>query len=335
MDNKVPTDNDPLKMQVLPKSYVTLGLTHHSPTQASLPDGVHLFKYGVLTQEQRRMLPSNPQMKAGVLVNNVLQKHMADTIWKFGPQRKLQKSTNNLKGKSVSSILKLELDEYKTFQPANEKEQAKFEKYQDEVADVVNNAFQSLEKIRSEHLYHTTCEEQISLTQDKTELLCPIVGRTDFTFQKDGYPLPSRIVELKTSWSKLGRLKKDGTRSFIVSTAPSAPSYNHLQQCAFYAAHYNFEVPVSLVYVTAKGCNVFDESNCLDLTKEYLYKHFLNMRNVFRRREKIYGLFENLPKDQMVKEIAGLVDPNWDHPWCWHGMPDEFLRQAKELWKVN
>ena len=102
MDNKVPTDNDPLKMQVLPKSYVTLGLTHHSPTQASLPDGVHLFKYGVLTQEQRRMLPSNPQMKAGVLVNNVLQKHMADTIWKFGPQRKLQKSTNDLKGKSVS-----------------------------------------------------------------------------------------------------------------------------------------------------------------------------------------------------------------------------------------
>ena len=168
-------------------------------------------------------------------------------------------------------------------------------------------------------------------------MLCPIVGRTDFTFQKkDGSsPFPSRIVELKTSWSKLGKLKKDGTRSFIVSTAPSAPSYNHLQQCAFYAARYDFTVSVSLVYVTAKGCNVFDESNCLDLTKEYLYKHFLNMTNVFRRREKIYGLFQDLPKDKMIEEIAALLDAGWDHPWSWHGMPEEFLRQAKELWKVN
>ena len=91
-------------------------------------------------------------------------------------------------------------------------------------------------------------------------MLCPIVGRTDFTFSSVSAdkpsPFVSRIVELKTSWSKLGKLKKDGTRSFIVSTAPSAPSYSHLQQIAFYSAFYNFEVPVSLVYVTAKGCNV-------------------------------------------------------------------------------
>ena len=79
MDNKVPTDikdNDPLKSNILPKSFHTLGLTHHSPTQASLPDGVHFFKYAVLTQEQRRSLPSNPHMKAGVCTNNVLQNHM-------------------------------------------------------------------------------------------------------------------------------------------------------------------------------------------------------------------------------------------------------------------
>ena len=331
--------SDPLKSNVLPKSFHTLGLTHHSPTQATLPDGVHLFKYGLLSQEERRKLPSNAQMKAGVCVNNVLQGYFADRIWKFGPNKKLQPTENLIKNKSIASILSHELDEYKSYQPNDEKDRAKFERYQEEVADVVNNGFQALEKIRGEQLHHTGCEEQISLTQDKTDLLCPIVGRTDFTFSSVSAdkpsPFVSRIVELKTSWSKLGKLKKDGTRSFIVSTAPSAPSYNHLQQCAFYAAFYNFEVPVSLVYVTAKGCNVFDESNCLDLTKEYLYKHFLNMRNVFKRREKIYGMFEALPKEQMIKEIAGLLDPNWDHPWCWHGMPEEFMKRARELWKVN
>ena len=39
--------------------------------------------------------------------------------------------------------------------------------------------------------------------------------------------------------------------------------------------------------------------------------------------------------EQMIKEIAGLLDPNWDHPWCWHGMPEEFMKRARELWKVN
>ena len=35
--------SDPLKEKYLPKSFQNLGLTHHSPTQASLPDGVHFL----------------------------------------------------------------------------------------------------------------------------------------------------------------------------------------------------------------------------------------------------------------------------------------------------
>ena len=57
--------------------------------------------------------------------------------------------------------------------------------------------------------------------------------------------------------------------------------------------------------------------------------------SIIRKKEKIYGLFQDLPKDKMFEEIAALLDAGWDHPWSWHGMPEEFLRQAKELWKVN
>ena len=92
-DNKSDRQNelaDPLKENILPKFAIKLGITHHSPTQATQPDGSWLFKYLFLTQEQRRLLPSNAQMKAGVAVNNILQKFYADTIWNFGPQRKLQ-----------------------------------------------------------------------------------------------------------------------------------------------------------------------------------------------------------------------------------------------------
>ena len=97
--------SDPLKSNILPKSFHTLGLTHHSPTQATLPDGVHLFKYGLLSQQERRSLPANAQMKAGVLVNNVLQNYFADRIWKFGPAGKLQPTENLIKNKIDSEVL--------------------------------------------------------------------------------------------------------------------------------------------------------------------------------------------------------------------------------------
>ena len=79
---------DPLNELALPLFAKKLKINHFSPTQFSIPDGNWIFKYLVLTQEERR-LPANAQMKAGVAVNNVLQNHLADTIWKFGLQRKL------------------------------------------------------------------------------------------------------------------------------------------------------------------------------------------------------------------------------------------------------
>ena len=96
---------DPLSEKALPLFAKKLNINHFSPTQFSIPDGNWLFKYLVLTQEERRALPSNSQMKAGVAVNNVLQKHLADTIWKFGPQRKLTPMANQFKNKVKSDLI--------------------------------------------------------------------------------------------------------------------------------------------------------------------------------------------------------------------------------------
>ena len=29
------------------------------------------------------------------------------------------------------------------------------------------------------------------------------------------------------------------------------------------------------------------------------------------------------------------MDGNFDHPYAWNGMPDDLLKEAKDLWKVN
>ena len=101
--------SDPLNEKALPLFATKLLINHYSPTQQSICDSAWLYKYIVLTQEERRLLPGNAQMKAGVFCNNVLQYYYANTIWKFGPQRKLTPTENKLKATDKQLIINQEL----------------------------------------------------------------------------------------------------------------------------------------------------------------------------------------------------------------------------------
>ena len=57
--NKVLVDPLLEKKNILPKFAHTLKFNHWSPTSLSLGDGPFIFRYLVLTQEERRMLPAN------------------------------------------------------------------------------------------------------------------------------------------------------------------------------------------------------------------------------------------------------------------------------------
>tara|TARA_R100000697_G_scaffold80854_1_gene92941 strand:- start:2525 stop:3538 length:1014 start_codon:yes stop_codon:yes gene_type:complete len=335
LNNKVL--EDPLNENALPLFATKLKINHHSPTQASLPDGAWLFKYLVLTQEQRRMLPSNANMKAGVAVNEILQQYYGDTIWKLNPlTKKLMPYANALQYADKQELITKNLDKFKEYDPVDDKDREKFEKYQAEIPDVSLHGFSALEKLGAANLGPIVCEEQISITQSSSPLLLSVVGRTDFAFGGSlDATIPSLIVELKTSWSKLGKIRKDGSRGFISLPLPAAPSFNHLTQCAFYAAKYNYEAPVALVYLTKAGYQIFNKDNCWDLTPEGLQKNFRLICNVFKRREKILAQFEKKDAIEIIKGAASLIDPNFDHPWAWFSFGDENLKQAKQLWNFN
>jgi len=325
---------DPLNELALPLFAKKLKINHFSPTQFSIPDGNWIFKYLVLTQEERRLLPANAQMKAGVAVNNVLQNHLADTIWKFGLQRKLEPQQNKNKNKDKQELIHKELEEFRNYIANDDKDQAKKDKYQDEIFDVCNHGFSALEKLGVATSTPITCEEQISITQDFSSLCLPVVGRTDFTFGGSSN-LPAGIVEIKTQWSKVGKLKKNGERGFISLHAPATPSFNHLIQCAMYAAFWNYTVPVYLVYLNKNEYKIFDSSNCDALTVAGLQNNFSNMINVFKRREKLLSQFEDLEPEQIITNVIDMVDPMLDHPYCWFGIGDENLKRVKELWNVK
>ena len=337
LNNKVL--EDPLNETALPLFAQKLGIHHHSPTQGTLPDGPWHFLYNVLTQEERRMLPSNANMKAGVAVNEILQKFYGDTIWKINPlTKKLMPYANGENNEDKQNLITKELDKFKEYLPEDDKDREKFEKYQEEIPEVALHGFSALEKLGAATSGPITCEEQISITQNNSPLLLTVVGRTDFTFgggtQTTDTTVPSLIVELKTSWSKPGKVRKDKSRGFISLSLPAAPSFNHLTQCAFYAAKYNYAAPVALVYLTKAGYQIFTKDNCWDLTPEGLQKNFGLMCNVFRRREKILSQFEKLDPVEIVKRAAEIIDPNFDHPWAWHRLGDH-IQRAKILWNFN
>ena len=344
---------DPLKdiqkKKILPLFATKCGINHFSPSQFAKPDASWLIEYVHFDQPTRRLvLKPNAAMAAGIAVGNVLQNVLADEIWKLNSAKKLApvKWTKLKKEESLQE----EIEKYKDYEPTDDKDRTKHQKYLEEIPQLVSNGFKALEEIGLAS--PIICEKQISLTSDNTgnffSCLLPVVGRTDFEFGTsvigNSSPpevnptataaFPLKIVELKTKYSRLGKIKKDGSRSFVKAAIPTTASFNHLVQCAFYSSYYNFKVPVYLLYVTEEGYKIFTSSNCPGLTVEGLKKNYQIMMNVFRRREKILAINEHKSKEEIIAGAIELMDPMFDHPYAWNNYPTDILQEIKAMWRM-
>ena len=347
---------DPLEEKVLPLFAQKLNINHYSPTQFSIADAAWFFQYCVLTQEQRRtLLKSNSAMEAGKRVGDALQRTHADTIYKINKLTKKVAPTTNEK-LSLDNAIQEQVEIFKEYEPADDKDADKKIKYIEECPEVIRNANAGLTELGVAS--PVTCERQISINTDALEKsfyisspLLPVVGRIDFDFgsrnviganpsdaelaPSNASSFPHKIIELKTKYSRLGKVKKDGSRSFLVSPVPTTPSFNHLVQCAVYAANWNFNVPIHLLYATAGGYVIFDSNNCKHLTQEGMQKNLQIMNRTFIRREKILSQFQELTRDELIENAVGMMDGNFDHPYAWNNLPEDLLQEAKELWKIN
>ena len=344
---------DPLKdiqqKKLLPKFATTCGINHFSPSQFAKTDASWLIEYVHFDQPTRRLiLKPNAAMAAGICVGNVLQNCTADEIWKLNSAKKLSpvKWTKLKKEESLQE----EIEKYKNYEPTDEKDRTKHQKYLEEIPQLVSNGFKALEEIGL--VSPIICEKQISLTSDNIDkffLPCSlsVVGRTDLELGGSVFGnsspevnptatavFPQKIIELKTKYSRLGKVKKNGERSFVKVAPPETPSFNHLVQCACYAAYYQFKVPVYLLYVTEQGYKTFTSNNCPGLTVEGLKKNFQIMMNVFRRREKILAINEDKTKEEIIAGAVEIMDPMFDHPYAWNNYPTDVLQEIKSMWGV-
>lgn len=333
--------SDPLAETSIPEIFVKLNLNHFSPTQSSYQDGPWVYRYVICDQEIRRQFEGNANMAGGVACNNAIQFHYANKIFKLNPLTKKLTPCDNNKLSLDLAIQKVQ-EEFDNYLPVNDKDIEKFERYRETVPQTISQLHKACETLGVSQSKNIIAENILSLNDDRLHL--PIIGRTDLEYDQEFFTTassnvlsgstPSVILEIKTSWDRLGKTKVDGSRSFLNAKVPLTPNRQHLIQCAFYKKC-KPSYDVKLIYVVKDDFKIFDKHNCQDLEDENLNNYYEELVRVLRRRERLIMKYADETDVLKIKsEIVKDVDPNWEHAFHWN-IGHQWLQHAKQLWNNN
>ena len=344
--NKIIDPLETLQQDGFQKLNELLKINHHSPTSSSMPLGIYAFRYLFSTQEQRREFEGNANMAAGVAVNDAIQFHYSTDIWSFNPNQRKLAPHKNTKLSKEEAIAKA-MEKFMEYVPVNDKDREKKEHFQETIPQTIRQGFIAFEKLNILRSEKIVAEDSINHIDNRLSL--PIVGRTDvhftdFNASSQGVAASSgdhgsdapflSVCELKTSWQRIGKIKKDGTRSFASAKIPSTPLVNHLQQLAFYCFSLRKQMKVSpyLIYLTADDHMVFTEKNCADLEIQNLNNYYEQLVRNCIRKERLLSRYIDLEEpDMILDEIAKDVEPGFDHQFYWN-IGAKHLARAKKIW---
>lgn len=212
-------------------------------------------------------------------------------------------------GQDSDAALEAALLDY-DFHPADD--DLKRDKYRDLIPAAIEQGVELL----SEGFAGSEAEHKISCQIDGVEL--PIIGFVDIFNEKQG-----TFCEVKTKAPRKGQLKKDGSQGWVKASLPKKPDYYHVCQVAIYA-HATGMIP-SIAYVSDQEAVRFDPFNCDQLCKEYLDYSLQDMRRRAITRQNLLKISTD------PKILAGIVEPDFEHPFYWE---HQFKEEAKELWRL-
>ena len=351
--NKIIDPLETLQQDGFKKLNELLKINHHSPTSSSMPEGIYAFRYLFSTQEQRREFEGNANMAAGVATNDAIQFHYSTDIWSFNPNQRKLAPHKNTKLSKEEAIAKA-MEKFMEYVPVNDKDREKKEHFQETIPQTIQQGFLAFEKLNILKSEKVVAEDSINHIDHRLSL--PLVGRSDvhfttsqvFNASSQGVAASSpshvssdamflsdlNVVELKTSWQRPGKVKKDGTRSFASAKLPSTPNVNHLQQLAFYCfslRKLNRVIPY-LIYLTADDHIIFTEKNCADLEIQNLNNYYEQLVRNCIRKERLLSRYIDLEEpDMILAEIAKDVEPGFDHMFYWN-IGAKHLARAKKIW---
>ena len=286
-------------------------LNHWSPSQLNSMDCLWSYKYLYLSQEERRKLPINSKMFAGVCLGDLAQLVFGDYLW----QHKTGEGLVKLEIPPQRKVFDKILDKFNLYEPVDE---------QDNDQHHVNRlglakAFLTLKKgLREINLYSPVeCERSVSLKLKGCIL--PTIGRID---AEDEYS----FVEIKTKWKKKNRPRKDGTSSYSLPKIDEGylGMEDHLAQVAFYYFANQEKKKPYLFVMNEENYNIFTPDNCDAMKPENLRRLLNKLTIVAKRRERIMN--NHCGRNTWHQDIA----PDFNH-FFWKGM-GEHKEIAMKLW---
>ena len=147
---------------------------------------------------------------------------------------------------------------------------------------------------------NTVAEQKIHL--ELPDVSIPLTGYIDLVSN-------GNLYEMKTKAPRKGQIKKDGTRGWSKPALPKEPDYNHLCQVAVYQKATGLKP--NIVYISDTDVAHFDQDNCDKLSPEYLEYCLYDLRRRALIRQNLLAISTD------PKVLAGLVEPEFNHPFYW------------------
>jgi len=289
------------------------GLDHWSYSSTSSPMAKNLINYS-FPQEVRRTFPFRHAAQFGNLVNNTVQRLIADVIYttKTIKQTEFTKEERDY-NTAYQSELKL-LDEKK---PVDKKDEFARKEMLNYVHDAISETKKVVQEIMGKD--KMVCERFVE--QKEMTMIKPIIGRID-------YENKNKFIELKTKPPRVYKTKGKEEWTMRSQDLPKEPLLTNVTQTSFYFMATK-KIPY-LVYVNDKGSKVFDSSH--ELLKpdhlEYLY---------FKMVEKIL-LWERMIifSAGKIETLANMCEPpDMDHFFYYKDLTKEQTQLITKLWGIK
>ena len=160
------------------------------------------------------------------------------------------------------------------------------------------------------------CKPEIETYKVFDGITIPVLGYADFKGKI--------IIEDKCKFPRRGRVKKDGTRSWLTNKLPeSVEPYNFLQIDFYYSV---FKLPIYICYINEESYKVFSADNCDDLKPENIEKR---IPKIIQRCKIRQNLMKISTDPNVVKDY---IQPQFDHYFWRNEMEEDYLADAMKFW---
>ena len=289
------------------------GLDHWSYSSTSTPLAKNLIGY-TFPQEVRRTFAFRYKANFGNIVNNVVQRMIADVIYK---SKTIKQDKFTEEERSYQNCFNKELEIMNEKPPVDAKDKFGREamlKFAEDCIPITKKVVQDI--IGKDKL---VCERYVE--QKEMTMIKPVIGRID-------YESKTKFIELKTKPPNLRKVKGKEEWNMITQDLPTEPTIENLTQTSFYYMTTK-KIP-HLVYVNDKDYVIFDQSH--ELMKadhlEYLY---------FKMVEKIL-LWERMIMfaEGKLETLAMMCEPpDLNHFFYYKDLADEQKQLITKLWGVK